>query len=292
VTINYIDTAFVDNFVSITDSLVATDTDLNSVLSYGIVGGTDNGLTVIKTDTYGTLTVTKATGVYSFVPNSAAIEPLIVDVIDNSFVVKVSDGSLTDSKALAISITQNGVTESNGNDTLFGTPGTDRMAGGLGKDIYSLSEITPATDTLIIATADSLVTNYDIVNGFELGTGIVSAVGVDRLDLPSTLIAANVINVNGTDFGNVGSHSISNGLVSFANVIGDTPLAITAANLTDAINYVQSAITGNNTVAFVSDGNTFIFQDGGVTDTLVELVGVMANSVNNSGLATGAVWIV
>jgi hypothetical protein len=199
---------------------------------------------------------------------------------------------LTDSKALAIAITQNGVTESNDSDTLFGTPGTDTMAGGLGKDIYNLSETTPATDTIKIATGDSLIGNYDIVNSFGLGTGIISAVGVDRLDLPSTSIAANVINVNGTDFGNIGSHSISNGLMSFANVIGDTPLAITAVNLTDAINYVQAAITSNNTVVFVADGNTFVFQDGGVTDTLVELVGVTASSVNNSGLGAGAVWIV
>jgi hypothetical protein len=80
--------------------------------------------------------------------------------------------------------------------------------------------------------------------------------------------------------------------MSFETITGNTPLAITATNLTDAINYVQSAITGNNTVAFVSEGNTFVFQDGGVTDTLVELVGISANSVNNSGLGAGAVWII
>jgi hypothetical protein len=137
-----------------------------------------------------------------------------------------------------------------------------------------------------------LIGNHDIVNSFGLGTGTINTIGVDKLDLSFTAIAVNVSNDNGTDFGNIGSHSISNGLMSFATVTGNTPLAITATNLTDAINYVQSAITGKNTVAFVSDGNTFVFQDGGVTDTLVELVGVMANSVNNSGLAVGAVWIV
>ena len=50
-------------------------------------------------------------------------------------------------------------------------------------------------------------------------------------------------------------------------------------------------MTDNNTVAFVVSGNTFVFQDGGVTDTLVELVGVSASSINTTGLAANAVWI-
>jgi hypothetical protein len=55
---------------------------------------------------------------------------------------------------------------------------------------------------------------------------------------------------------------------------------------------LQANISGSNTVAFVSEGNTFVFQDGGATDTLVELVGVTATSLSNTGLANGTVWIV
>ena len=44
-------------------------------------------------------------------------------------------------------------------------------------------------------------------------------------------------------------------------------------------------------MAFVAGTDTDIFQDG-VTDTLVELVGVTASSLNTTGLATGAVWLV
>jgi hypothetical protein len=170
--------------------------------------------------------------------------------------------------------------------------GSDILAGGVGKDLYLLQESVAATDTLKIATGDSLKDSYDIAEMFKLGTGTINTIGVDKLDLSFTSIAVNVNNDNGTDFGNIGSHSISNGLMSFATVTGNTPLEITATNFTDAINYVQAAITGKNTVVFVADGNTFVFQDGGVTDTLVELVGIMANSVNNSGLGVGAVWIV
>jgi Ca2+-binding RTX toxin-like protein len=180
-----------------------------------------------------------------------------------------------------------------GINVLDGGDGNDFLAGGLGKDYYLLQESTAATDTLKIATGDSLVSSFDVASDFKLGTGSTpTAAGIDRLDLSSLSIAANASNVNGTDFGNVGSHSISNGLISFANVTDGSPLAITAANLTDALSYVQAAITGNNTVAFVADNNTFVFQDGGATDTLVELVGVSATGVSTTGFATGAVWIV
>jgi hypothetical protein len=99
--------------------------------------------------------------------------------------------------------------------------------------------------------------------------------------------------INGTDSGTILSHSINNGIISFDDINTYTsPLTITAANLADTLGYLQTNITANNTVAFISEGNTFVFQDGGVTDTLVELVGVVASSINTSGLATNAVWIV
>jgi hypothetical protein len=110
----------------------------------------------------------------------------------------------------------------------------------------------------------------------------------------STVIATNASAVNGTDSGTILSHSINNGIISFDDINTYTsPLAITAAtNLADVFGYLQANITANNTVAFVSEGNTFVFQDGGITDTLVELVGVTAQSVNSSGLAANTVWII
>jgi hypothetical protein len=188
----------------------------------------------------------------------------------------------------------NQLTGNSADNVLRGGLGEDILIGGLGKDTYNLAEATAATDTLNIATGDSLVSNYDIANAFKLGTGTVNTIGVDRLDLASTVIAANAAAVNGTDSGTILSHSITNGIISFDDInTYTTPLAITAAtNLADVFGYLQTNITANNTVAFVSEGNTFVFQDGGVTDTLVELVGVAAQSVNTSGLATNAVWIV
>jgi Ca2+-binding RTX toxin-like protein len=187
----------------------------------------------------------------------------------------------------------NQLTGNSADNVLRGGMGEDILVGGLGKDTYNLAEATAATDTLSIATGDSLVSSYDIANAFKLGTGTINTIGVDRLDLASTVIATNVSAINGTDSGTILSHSINNGIISFDDINTYTsPLTITAANLADTLGYLQTNITANNTVAFISEGNTFVFQDGGVTDTLVELVGVVASSINTSGLATNAVWIV
>ena len=45
-------------------------------------------------------------------------------------------------------------------------------------------------------------------------------------------------------------------------------------------------------MAFVAEGNTFVFQNGGTVDTLVELVGVTAQSINTSSFGGDALWIV
>lgn len=405
--INYTDTIFDDTFATVTGSLVANDVD-NDWLTYGITGGTDNGGTVSLSNVYGVLTVTKATGAYSFVANDATIEALKSSAT-NTFTVTVSDGLLTDSKTLTINIVQNGVTESSGIDTLTGTSandkfdalagndiitglagddiinggagadkmtggtgndsyyidnisdsvvenanqgvdtvystvthtltanvensvltgamvingtgntlnnqltgnnanntlsgvagadtldgqgGADILIGGLGKDSYTLTETTAATDTVRVAKGDSLVASYDVVQGFHLGSGTVTT-GVDKLDLASTLVAANATTVNGVDSGTIMSHHISNGIISFDDTnTYAAPVTITATNLNNVISYLQANITKGNTVAFVSEGNTFVFQDGGTTDTLVELVGVSANSLNNTGLTIDSVWIV
>jgi Ca2+-binding RTX toxin-like protein len=206
---------------------------------------------------------------------------------------------------LAGALTSTGNAENNfilgnsANNILTGGDGSDMLAGFLGKDTYNLTETIAATDTLYVVTGDSLVNNYDLANNFTLGTGASpTSAGVDRLDLSSILIAANGIG-NGADVGTgadaISSHSIASGIISFDSVGAyDTPVAVTTAtNLANVLSYLQANITGGNTVAFIADtNNTYVFQDGGVNDTLVELVGVTATSVSTTGVAADSVWIV
>jgi T1SS-143 domain-containing protein len=77
----------------LTGTLAGADVDAGAVLTYGIEDGTDNGTVVSRVGDYGTLTVNKTSGAYTFVKNAAAIEALSADqnVIDE-FTVQVSDG--------------------------------------------------------------------------------------------------------------------------------------------------------------------------------------------------------
>ena len=181
-----------------------------------------------------------------------------------------------------------------GDDTLIGGEGADLLNGGMGKDSYTLTEITAANDTMIIAAGDSLVSGFDVATDFELGMSNSSTAIVDKLDLTYNLIATNVIARNGVDSGVIHSHSIANGFITFDDLNSYIePLVITSGNLTDVFSYLQSNITTlGSTVTFNADGNTYVFQDGGINDTLVQLTGVIANSISTTGLAANSVWIV
>jgi hypothetical protein len=110
--------------------------------------------------------------------------------------------------------------------------------------------------------------------------------------MDSTTIVANSA-VNGVDSGTIRSHRIVSGIISFDDTDSySSPVAVTqAANFSSVLSYLQTNITGGNTVAFISEGNTFVFQDG-VTDTLVELLGVIASSLDGTGLTANSVWII
>ncbi|MFI3154946.1 MAG: DUF4347 domain-containing protein [Methylococcaceae bacterium] len=131
--ITYTDTIFDDAFATAQGTLAAGDID-GDALSYGIEGGTDNGDgTISAIGTYGTLTVTKATGAYGFAADAAAIQALTVNA-GADFKVTASDAALSSSETLTINMTQQGSTESLGNDTLSGTSGMDKFDGLAGYD--------------------------------------------------------------------------------------------------------------------------------------------------------------
>ena len=186
----------------------------------------------------------------------------------------------------------NSLTGGSGSDTLNGGNGKDVLIGGLGKDKIVLAETAAATDTVKIANGDSKVIAYDTVTGFALGNGLVTK-GADQLDLTSIVMTANTVGVDGVNAGAFLSHAVNNGIISFddADVYG-TALTLTAGALSNVFSYLQNNIKASETVAFNALGNTYVFQDGGVNDTLVQLTGITATNLNTSGLVVDGVWLV
>ena len=228
--ISFTDTIFDDAFATATGALVASDNDRNA-LTYGITGGIDNGQGgFTKTTTYGVLTVSKATGAYTFVPNDAAIEALKVKA-STSFTVTASDGLLDNSKTLTITLAQQGTTESTGNDTLTGTvgnnkfdglagndtisglagndilnggAGADKLIGGLGNDTY----VVDNTGDVVTETS-ALVAEIDSVNSWITYT---LTANVENLTLAGTAALNGTGNsLNNTLTGNVAANTLIGG---------------------------------------------------------------------------------
>ncbi len=186
------------------------------------------------------------------------------------------------------------IKKSSGSTVFFGDSGNDLLTGsgdfigGTGKDTY---EIEGPGDTIKIAQGDSLPNNFDVIKGFSLPEQ--SARQATHLDLNSNHIAKDVASVNGKDTGAIHSHHTSKGLISFDDLNKYTaPLAITADKIADAIKYLQTNIAKpGDTVAFIAGHDTYVFQDGGSVDTLVQLVGITAESIHNTAVK-GAIFLV
>jgi len=116
---------------------------------------------------------------------------------------------------------------------------------------------------------------------------------VDKLDLDGTAIAADTTGVDGAvNFGIIRSHAIDKGMISFDDVdTYGTALTLTAGNLASVFNYLQANLVGGQTVAFIAIGNSYVFQDGGSIDTVVQLTGVTASGLSLDGLTAGGVWL-
>ncbi|MHC2254068.1 VCBS repeat-containing protein [Bradyrhizobium embrapense] len=103
-----IDTSKFDNFSAASGTFFASSK--NGAVTFGIGGGIAGNVVlgqqtydVSSTGQFGTLYLNSATGDYTFVPNSAAINALKVNS-NQSFVITVSDGTLATSESFNITI--------------------------------------------------------------------------------------------------------------------------------------------------------------------------------------------
>lgn len=215
--------------------------------------------------------------------NGDANANLVVDEVGGTDVNTFNGGAGNDVfiqfGGVAAAVTFNGGA---GNDAFVGD-GTKAhtVTGGAGADRIVLANdgsTDSAGSTVAIADGDSTAAGWDQVYGFGAAK--------TTLDLVFTTYAGNTVPpVDGTNVGNVKSHSITNGVVTFDDA--DTFTAAvnvgTGANqlaLADVLQYLAINLNGTGaTVAFAYDRNgdgtdddMFVFQDG-MSDTVVQLVG-------------------
>ena len=283
--------AEVSQNTSTTDSglggtLAGADVDVET-LTYGIDGGTSNGDgTVSKLGTYGTLTVTTATGAYTYAKNTDAIEGLD----DNekpvdSFTVTVSDG---DGPAVAQTYTVN----------LTGADDAPTLAPVVAGSIAEVSQNTSTTDsglggTLAGADVDVETLTYGIDGGTSNGDGTVSKVGTyGTLTVNATTGLYSYVKtaaVEGLDAGETASDSFT---VTVSD--GDAPLGTQTytVNLSGADDAPTLAPVAAGSITEVNQSTNTI--DSGLSGTLVGAdvdgetltYGIDGGTVNGNGTVT------
>jgi VCBS repeat-containing protein len=196
------DTVVFDVFTATSGTFLASSPDSNATLTFGINGGTAgntviDGVTydVSRVGPYGTLYLNSATGAYTFVPDSDAINALTAPTTTD-FIITVSDGTLSANQAFTIAI--NGT-----NDAAIisgATSGTVIEASG----IANTSPGTPsATGTLTNTDVDNAPNTFTAVNsptasagGF--GTFTMTAAGMWAYTIDQANSAVQALNVGDT----------------------------------------------------------------------------------------------
>ncbi len=227
----FIDTSDDDLFNPFSGTLVGSDADSNTTLSYGISGGTVVNGTASKVGSFGTLSIETGTGTWVYAPVDAAIEALAVDATD-VFTVTVSDGSAGATNAFTVSLVG-----ANDGPTMFG-----------GTSIGSVSEdsVLAASGTLTAGdrdAGDSLFIPHSNVSG-TYGTFSIGTNGVWHYTLDNT--AANVQALRS-------GHPVGDSFV-VQNASGDTT------------NVLISVAGANDTLGGYGDD---VLIGGGSNDTLI-----------------------
>ena len=185
-----------------------------------------------------------------------------------------------------------------GNDTISVTTGTllahttttsVTITGGTGKDVITavgVNAATGLTPTFVIAAGDSLVSSYDSITGFDLGSGALFSSTLDFASVGLTAYAATA--PSGSSAAELTVAVSAAGVVTFAGTKAAT------LTLADKIAAVQSVVTTNagDSALFTDGANTYVFNNNTAGDSLVELVGVTGLSLVTANATTaGAIFI-
>ncbi|MDD2950190.1 MAG: calcium-binding protein [Sulfuricurvum sp.] len=151
--------------------------------------------------------------------------------------------------------------------SFFGSDGSDTIiTPSWSGDYINLTETTAASDTVGFGdqSMDSPFDQIDVISGFD----VTSTSTNDKLSLLSNVIATDVTDVNGTDVGTIASHSISSGIVTFKDSLGNAIVIDNQQELRDTYNYLDTNLVSPGiTVAFQAEGtynSLIVFQKGAV----------------------------
>jgi len=177
-----------------------------------------------------------------------------------------------------------------GNDTITVTTGTQLaqtttapvvITGGTGADTINSTGVNITTGagvlttTYVVAAGDSLVSAYDSITGFDLGSAGLLPSTLDLAGTGAVTTYAATAPTGYTAAQLTVAVTATSGLVVFA---GTSAAGLTLA---DKIATVQAVVTTtNNDLALFTHGtNTYVFQNNTTADTLVELVGVTGTNI-------------
>lgn len=185
-----------------------------------------------------------------------------------------------------------------GNDTISVTTGTLLaitttapviITGGTGKDTITTVGVNAATGltvTYAFAAGDSLVSSYDSITGFDMGSGALFSSTLDFASVGLTTYAATAVTGN--------SAAELTVAVSAAGVVTFAGTKAAGLTLADKISAVQAVVTttAGDTALFTDGGNTYVFNNNATADSVVELVGITGLSLVTANATTaGAIFI-
>ena len=224
----YTDTAGDDTFADVAGILTSTDADDSSTATYGITGSVasgEAGFDLEVAGTYGVLYLNSVSGAYEYRPNDAAIEGLTATMTD-AFILTVSDGMLSDSTTLTITL------DGTNDDPVLGTAAV--LGDGTEDITYIVTEAQLLAGWSDVDVGDTLsVANLTANNGATI---------VDNMDGTYTVTLANDFNGTMT--------------LSYEVTDGSSPQAAT-------LDFDVLAVADNDTVTTESSLNPNVLTAGG-----------------------------
>lgn len=265
--VSYTNTAIIDTFTTNTGTLLGTDRDSGTTLTYGVAGGTVVSGVSSKVGSYGRLSVNTSTGAYTYTPDATAINAITANTVD-IFSVTVSDGNGGTSSA---TYTVNLVVSNN--PPTLATPATARYTDTAANDTFTADTgVLKGADQDIGQTLTYEVAGGTVISGVSTKAGNYGSLSVNiatgaYIYSPNNT-AINALTANATDTFTVSvsdGHGGSTTSTYTVNLTGanDTPVVTSQAKVMLPENASTSAVVYTVTATDADAGQGLIFSLSG-----------------------------